>query len=138
MRRYRTLLTGSACALLLSCSIPTETCACPPARTHALIYGSVHSPAGQPIAGAQVQATVFRSVCGEGTSEFGPNGNPVTSEAAGAYRLRFYSMLGPQAVCVRVTARSTSAADSSVVHVALALRNESVAPDSIRVDLVLP
>lgn len=33
---------------------------------------------------------------------------------------------------------STSAADSSVVHVALALRNESVAPDSIRVDLVLP
>jgi hypothetical protein len=138
MRRYRTALTGSACVLLLSCSIPTDTCACPPARAHAVIYGSVHSPAGQPNAGAQVQATVFRAVCGEGTGESDPTGNPVATEAAGGYRLRFYSMLGPQAVCVRVTARSTSAADSAVVHVALALRNEWVAPDSIRVDFVLP
>jgi hypothetical protein len=138
MRRLRTLLTGSACALLLSCSIPTDSCACPPARTHAIIYGSVRSPASQPIAGAQVQATVFHSVCGEGMGEFDPSSNPVTSEVAGAYRLRFYSMRGPKAVCVRVTARSASAADSSVVHVALALRDERAAPDSIRVDLVLP
>jgi|GEM_PF-3917601 len=138
MRRYRTLLSGFACALLLSCSIPTGTCACPPARTHALVYGSVHSQDGQPVAGAQVQATVFRSVCGAGVGELDPGGNPATSEAAGAYRLHFYSMQGPQAVCVRVMARSASAADSAVVHVALSLRDERVATDSIHVDLVLP
>jgi hypothetical protein len=138
MRRLRTLLTGAACALLFSCGMPTGTCACPPARTHGVIYGSVHSPAGEPLAGAQVQATVFHSVCGEGMSGLDPAANRVTSDAAGAFRLRFYSVRGAEAVCVRVTARSTIAEDSSVAHVALMTRDERVTPDSVRVELVLP
>lgn len=112
-------------------------CACPPGRTHALIYGNVRSAAGQPVAGAQVQAAVFRSVCGEGMSEVNPDTGPVSSDPAGAYRLRFHSVLGPQAVCVRVNARVSGATDSAAVNAALTLRNEEDEPDSVRVDLVL-
>ena len=138
MRRERTLLAGSACALLLSCSTPTGICACPPARTHALVYGSVRSADGVPVAGAQVQAAVFSSVCGQGVGEVDPDANPVSSDATGAYRLRFHSLHGPRAACVRVTSRSAGAADGVVVDAAVALRSEAVEPDSIRVDLVLP
>ncbi len=136
MRLDRTLLTGSACALLLSCSIPTDMCACPPARTHALIYGSVQSAAGQPVVGAQVQAAVYRSICGQGIAEV--DANPARSDTTGIYRLRFHSLRGPAEACVRVTARSSGAADGAAMDVALALRNERVEPDSTRVDLVLP
>ncbi|HEV2149766.1 MAG TPA: hypothetical protein VGR37_20365 [Longimicrobiaceae bacterium] len=136
--RTRTLLTGSACALLLSCSSPTGMCACPPARSHGVVHGSVRSAAGQPIAGVQLQATVFRSICGEGPGEVHPEGRPAASDASGAYRLHVYSLYGERAVCVRVTALSPGGADSSMVHAALALRSERVQPDSVRVDLVLP
>lgn len=138
MRLGRSLLAGSPFALLLSCAGPTDTCACPPARTHAVVYGSVRTAAAQPAAGAQVRATVFRSVCEQGLNGIDPDASLVRSDAAGVYRLRFHSMLGPQAVCVGVTARAPGAADSAAAHVALTLRNERVTPDSVRVDLVLP
>lgn len=136
--RHRALLAGSGAALLLSCVSPTDGCACSPARTHALVYGTVQSAAGDPVAGAEVRATVFRSVCGEGREDIDPAANPVASDAAGNFRLPFRTDLPPVAACVRVSARTADAADSAVAHVALALRQGGAVPDSARVDLILP
>lgn len=126
-----------AAALLLACSSPTGMCACPPARGHAVIYGTVRTAADQPVEGATVRAAVFRSVCGQGTSYTNPDANSAQTDAAGAYRLHFYSLSGGTS-CVRVTARSPGGADSTYVDVALELRHEDAEPDSARVDLVLP
>jgi hypothetical protein len=135
--RHRALLAGLGAALLFSCT-PTGMCACPPSRTHAVVYGSVHSAAGEPVAGAQVAATVFSSVCGQGRDELDPGASPVSSDAAGNFRMRFHTYLLPQTACVQVTARTAGATDSAVAYVAISLRDSNSAPDSSRVDLVLP
>lgn len=137
MRRHRALLAGLASAILLSCGTPTGVCACPPARTHAVLYGTVRSAAGEPVAGAQVQATLFRSVCGEGYVE-SPDAAPAITDAGGTYRMHLFSVSGPQTVCAHVVAREAGAADSALVHAALTLRHEGAVPDSLRADLVLP
>ena len=123
-----------AVGLLLACTSPTEMCACPPARSHAVIYGSIANAAGDPVAGASVQAVVYGSVCGEGYADRGGDANPVVTSSSGTYRIHVYSLLSG-AACVRVATHAVGAPDSTYVDAALFLRDERQAPDSLKVDL---
>lgn len=125
-------------AVVLQACLPTEPCACPPARTHAVVFGSVLTGSGMPAAGAEVQATVYPSVCGRDYPDIDPDANPVRVDSTGRYELRLHSLFGPRAACVRVIARSlTAATDSTAVDAAILLRNEHDEPERARVDIVL-
>jgi hypothetical protein len=128
----------SSAVLLLSCSSPTGMCACPPARTHGVIYGRTVSATGQPIEGAVVRATVYGSVCGQQTGEAAPVIDPRQTGPTGDYRLHIYSHHGPRTACVRVVVHPMGSADSVFADAALAMLNERVKPDSVRIDFELP
>lgn len=134
----RRFVVSAGVAVLFQACLPTEPCACPPALTHAVVFGSVRTDAGNPAAGAEIQATVYSSVCGRGYSETGAFANRVRADSVGSYELRFYSVSGPRAACVRVIARSSSTPrDSTSVDAAILMRSERDQPERVRVDLVL-
>lgn len=124
-------------ALLLSCGIPTDICGCPPARSHAVLYGVVQDASGGAVADASVQATIFRTVCGEGIAQPAPSEGPVRTTSAGAYRLHLYSWNAYDFACVRVEAGSPGGGARGAAAVALRLRSDREQPDSVRVDLTV-
>ncbi|HEX8692906.1 MAG TPA: hypothetical protein VF746_10830 [Longimicrobium sp.] len=134
-RRRWPVLAALGVVLQLSCGNPV--CACPPARTHAVAFGTVRSAAGAPVQGATVKASVFQSQCGEGFRE--PADAGVTS-AVGEYELRFFSVSGPGTRCVRfVASRGAAGSDSVVVdQPAVEMRHERNDPARVRIDFVLP
>lgn len=138
-RSWRVVLSLGAPAVMYAC-LPTEPCACPPARTHAALFGTVSSGAGVPLQHARVQAVVYREECGRDHPEIDPDANPVLTNSAGDYELRFQSLHGPRTACVRVTAHRTTPAlsDSVFVDTLLVLQNERTQPERIRVNLLFP
>ena len=141
MKRY--LLTRGAVGivLLLAC-VPTEPCACPPARTSAILYGEVRTADGAPVAGAALQWDLARpAYATEGgvLCEFDAinnDGDPsgTTADAAGRFRTRIYSPYSPATRCLRVTA-SAVAGSASVDGLLVAFR--ATQPDSVGLVLTL-
>lgn len=122
--------------LQLSCDNPV--CACPPARTHAVAFGTVRTAAGAPVQNARVGASVFQSQCGEGFRD--PSDVPGVTNAAGEYELRFFSVHSPGARCVRfVASRGAVGSDSVVVDRGeIEMRHERSDPARVRIDFVVP
>lgn len=135
--RVRALVLGSA-GLLLSCTIPTRPCACPPALAHGIVYGTVMTAAGDPVPGAHVQGTAFHAVCGGSFGEPFPYAAPERTGPDGGYRLELRTPYGTGAACVRMTAQAPDLSETVQVDAALLLRHERERPDSILIDLVLP
>jgi len=131
-----------AIALVLSCTTPTGMCGCPPSRSHVEIHGVVRTAAGAPVQSAVVKATFYREQCGQGIGEpADPDGNPIQTNAAGAYEGRFISYGGPKPVCLRMSATrgAGAAADSAISDAeAIQLRYEHDKPVRVRVDVVFP
>ena len=51
----------AAAALTVCGTLPTEMCACPPARTHLIVYGTVRTSEGVAVQGARVFVVATRS-----------------------------------------------------------------------------
>lgn len=140
--RFRTLSRVAFSSLLvgaLYACLPTQPCACPPARTHAVVFGTV-TRGGVPLQDVRVQAAVFRETCGSGYDEMDPDANPVRTNAAGNYELRFHSLHGPRTACLRVSAIRGSGSQVASIFgdTQVTLRNERTEPERVRVDLVFP
>ena len=130
----------TGCSVLLSCTTPTGGCACSPALTHAVAYGTVRTASGAPVVDATVRVFLFRDACGGETFEGGASGHVERTTAAGAYRARFHSVDGPRTVCLRVRAiRGGAVPDSVFVDGALVqMRHEKDTPAEVGVDLTFP
>jgi hypothetical protein len=139
----RAALFGGAMAVAAACVTPTGMCGCPPARSHAIAYGTVRTAAGSPVAGATVGARIHYTSCATEPAQvadsYAPEGYtpPLPTTAAGEYEMRFYSFSGgPQ--CVRVVARLASG-DSAFTQVpSLAFGGERDTAPRTRVDVVFP
>jgi hypothetical protein len=137
----------AAVAVLFSCSSPTDGCACPPARTHAVIYGTLTDAVQQPVAGWRVQATIYGPVCGQGPAQITITiPAPPPTDADGRYRLHLVSSSGHGSACVQVSAREVEDSTpppvltppAATVTAAVPMRWEREPPDSVRIDIRLP
>jgi hypothetical protein len=131
----------AAVAVLFSCSSPTDGCACPPSRTHAVIYGTVTDAVQQPVAGWRVQAAIQGPVCGQGSAEITiAIPPPPPTDADGRYRLHLISSYAHRTACVQVSARETEGSTPPAVTVtaAVPMRWEREPADSVRIDIRLP
>ena len=121
---------------------PTEPCACPPARTHALVYGLVQTSVGAPGAGAVVRLRPLPDAnCVASAQSLLSELTLVTVAADGRFRAGVYSLLPPDSRCIRVTAFAgvPGASDSSeAAAVVLAFQPEGEPADSAEVVLELP
>jgi hypothetical protein len=135
-RPFRGVVVASAGALLVSCGIPTDICACPPGTFDAVVYGTVTAADSRPVAGARIVAESGRHGCEAQLHDLGYG----TSGAGGGYRvvLRMPFEPGP-GECLRVRALppSGSTLDASEPLPFAVRFGVSGATDSVRVDLVL-
>jgi hypothetical protein len=128
-------------AVLLAC-MPTEPCACPPARTSVVLYGEVRTAEGAPAAGAALQyllALPAGAPGGEGLCEFDPVRNDAdptgaSADAAGRFRTQIFSLFGPATRCLQVAA---SAAAGTAGVEALLVPFRQARPDSVGLVLTL-
>ena len=138
---------GAALALGVACS-PTEPCACPPSRTHALFFGAVHNPAGGAVPGATVRLIASAPGTAAESCDFRAAAEPleatppaIRTDARGEFRADAYSGSGPAVRCVRVTAYAGTpgASDSARVDGLLVnFRRDRERPDSVGLVVVLP
>src|SRR5687768_13050050 len=93
----------AAAALTVCGTLPTEMCACPPARTHLIVYGTVRTSEGVAVHGARVFVAAMRSGA---TIDpvLGAEHLPVYSDAVGRYRVEAYSGFSPTAPALVVAA----------------------------------
>ena len=85
-------------ALLVAC-MPTEPCACPPARTSVILYGEVRTADGAPAAGATLQYVLARPASGSDAGDicaFDPvinDADPAGASADAVGRFRHADLL---------------------------------------------
>ncbi len=132
----RLLLAAFPLALLLSCSNPTDICACSPLSPTGVLHGYVASPEGPPVAGARVIAEVGLPGCTGGFRKLGET----HSAADGSYRATVYAdhSVLPGA-CLRARAEPpTGSTWRESEPKPFAMRFSVGEPqDSVRVDLAL-
>ena len=142
----RVLMRGVAgVALLLAC-IPTEPCACTPARASLVVYGEVRSASGNPVASAVVRyvlapptnVTATGSACQFDASGGGAEPAQGVADVAGRFRTLVYSDYAPGTRCLRVTAHAPGAAADSASVSGLLVPFRLSRPDSIGVVVTLP
>jgi len=119
-------------AVVVACVTPTGGCGCTPAAYTGYVVGFVQDGAGAPLS-ATVTASIRDRFCAATVPEVWGVDLGVTN-VSGRYRLAVWAG-APDTVCVRLVARRTSAADSSVRDsVQLAITRG----DTLRVDFSLP
>lgn len=136
-------MIATALAGLLAC-VPTEPmCACPPARTHFVVFGEVRQ-AGAGVGDARLRVTAARpngaSPCdtARGPEELA---SEVRAGADGRFRADVYSVFGSGLRCLRVAARAgpAGARDSAAIEGLLVrFRHQGERPDSLGLILTLP
>ena len=97
-KRYRSsLLTG----LAIACSTEPEP-GCDVCTSSAIVYGTITSPTGAPVAGAGVRVEAFRDACvAAGGAPETTHGS--TTPADGSYRGHLLATIAPFRACLRVT-----------------------------------
>jgi hypothetical protein len=141
----RVLLRGVAGVVLLVACIPTEPCACPPARTSLVIYGEVRAAGGNPVPSAVVHyvlappaiVTTTGSVCQFDATRGDAEPAQVRADAAGRFRTLVYSVYEPGTRCLRVTAHAPGAVADSASVSGLLVPFRVSRPDSIGVVVML-
>lgn len=128
--------------VLLSC-LPTEPCACPPARTWFLMYGEVVRADGSAVSDGRVRFSA-RDVSVSGTCDPAARDDyldpPEVTVTGGRFRATLFSMAGPGPRCVRVAAVAGDPAsgDSAVVDGLIVQFRSDERLDSLGLRLMLP
>jgi hypothetical protein len=134
-----------AVAVALACT-PTAPCACPPARTAFLVYGSVVAADGTPAAGSQLRFDASDPYSATECDFAGPVETldpfpaPITDEA-GSFRTQVRSALMPRTRCLRVVAFRGAPGTTDSVRVSgllVEFRSERDPLDSLGLRLTLP
>ena len=126
-------LRAAPFAAVVACMTPTGGCACTPVAYTGYVVGFVQDGGGAPLS-ATVTASVRDGFCAATFSELW-SVDPGETNVNGRYHVAVLAG-APDTVCVRLVARRTSAADSTVrdsVQVPL-----TRAGDTLRVDFSLP
>lgn len=132
----------AAVALLLSC-LPTEPCACPPARTWFLMFGEVARADGSAVPVGPVRFTA-RDVSASGSCDAAARLDfldpPEILATNGRFRATLFSMGAPGPRCVRVVAYAGDAAgsDSAVVDGLIVQFRGGERLDSLGIRLTIP
>lgn len=137
MAKRPVLVLGAA--TIVFCSTPTVPCACPPTRTHLIVYGTVRTSAGAPVADARV----FVTPAPAGAPSYDPIliGQPPAASTGmnGGYRIDAFSGFGPTAPALVRAASIRAPADTARAEATGAsLRSERERPDSLQLDIVFP
>jgi hypothetical protein len=123
-------------ALVLYACLPTQPCACPPATSDAVVYGTVRTSDGVAVRGAQVFAEHRRPGC-EGEARERESSH---TRESGEYRVYYRLLTGGPDSChvARVEAPAGSGLASPAAVPFTVRFGTSRAVDSVRVDFVLP
>jgi hypothetical protein len=136
--KYRKYLPALLLGGLLSCSVTTDVCSCPPGRTHVVLYGIVTGSQDSLMAGVLVQSLLYGPVCGVGPGEVHPFPDPATTDGTGSYRIPIKSTGAPGEACVEVRALLPGSQSHVDQAARVTLRSEQALVDSARIDLRLP
>ena len=120
-------------AVILACITPTGGCACTPNPYTAYVVGFVQESGGAPLS-ATVNASIRDRSCAAAIPELQVNTDPGVTNVNGRYRLAVWAFT-PDTVCIRLVARRTGAADSSVRD---SLHLSITRGDTLRADFSLP
>lgn len=130
-------------ALLLSC-LPTEPCACPPARTWFLMFGEVARADGSAVPVGRVRFSATDVFSGSGVCDAAARDDyldpPEITATDGRFRATLFSMGAPGTRCLRVVAFAEDAAgsDSVVVEGLIVQFRGDERLDSLGVRLTIP
>jgi hypothetical protein len=138
LRRLWTLV-GMAAASAGVAACTTEPVGCDICTTSAIVYGTVRSGGGFPVARAQVSVEARQTSCRGMNVDL--SGGAATTDTIGNYRVELISPFSPTAVCLVVTAQPPASASPAIPagdtgHV-IRLQPSGEPRDSVRVDLVL-
>ena len=133
------LLLVVTIALVAVCGTPTSPCACEPQRTHIVVYGTVRTANGAPVAGAKV----FAAAAPAGAAAYDPvvvaGDGVTTTDADGDYRLRVLSVFSPTAPAdVRVAVVRAPPDTIRAAAVGASLRRVDQVADSLGLNVVVP
>ncbi|MBA3889104.1 MAG: carboxypeptidase regulatory-like domain-containing protein [Gemmatimonadaceae bacterium] len=122
----------------LACSIPTDLCGCPPARSAVYVRGTLTDANGLAIAGARVYLDGVPT--GTTADLLALNGFGASqTDADGAFRGLAYSMFSPGPLALRAAVVRPGLPDTVRLAAGLAtFRYERDRPDTVSVDLRLP
>ena len=137
--------TGIVLALVLgflACT-PTEPCACPPARTHAVVNGLLRTESSAPPDSALVRIEAARPA--DVPCDFTGFVEPLTFPHSGVlvrggtFSMHVFSGFGPARRCLRVLAETPATVPlrGLIDGIELQLRHEREVPDTLRVLLVM-
>lgn len=128
--------------VLLSC-LPTEPCACPPARTWFLLYGEVAREDGSAVSAGRIRFSA-KEVSDTGTCDPAARSDyldpPEVSATGGRFRATLFSMAGSGPRCVRVAAFAgpPGNSDSAVVDGLIVQFRGDERLDSLGIRLTIP
>lgn len=129
----------AAVAATLACSIPTDVCGCPPARSTVFVRGTLTDAAGRAVAAARLYFDgVPVSQPAAYTVYVGGQGDAQT-DAGGAFRGLAYSAHSPGSLALRVGVVRPGLPDTVRLAAGEAnFRSERDRPDTVSVNLRLP
>lgn len=137
---YRSTIPLVILGLGLSCSSPTEMCACPPARSAVVVRGVVSEAGGAPIAGARLFfAGVPRTNNSPLLGQFSTMPEAQTN-SEGAFQGVAYSAFSPGPLELRVgVVVQLRPSDTVRISVdAVSFRYERSALDTVRLNVQIP
>ena len=124
-----------------ACRSSTQPQGCDICVTGAIVYGSVTTSAGAPVAGARVAVDLHSSSCAVSSAAL--EAGATLSDATGSYRLVAISPYSPAVQCAIVTVTPPAGVGASVTaDSSHSVRLQDTYPttvplDSVRVDIVL-
>lgn len=127
------------CCAVIACS-PTTDVGCDVCTTSALVYGTVRTADGAPIAGARIDIDAYLDDCSG--PHWGQTNVPAQSDGDGKYRGSLLSPAAPFSACVVVLATPPSGSGlitttNSGSFVQFRANFRSTGLDSTRVDIAL-
>lgn len=125
-------------SLVVACSTPTELCGCSIARAAVVVKGTLHTEAGEPVPGVQVN---FDGV--PATMSADPPmalDHPATTDAQGAFTTLAFSVFGSAEQTIRAVVIGAPHADTLRLRTGAmgAFREGSATLDTVRLALRIP
>jgi hypothetical protein len=123
----------------LACSIPTELCGCPAARSTVFVRGTVTDAGGVEIAGARVYLDGVPASQASANPIYVSGPGDAQTDAADTFRGLAYSVYAPGSLALRAAVVRPGLPDTVRLAAGAAnFRHERDRPDTVSVDLRLP
>lgn len=133
--RYAVAFVGAT----LACSIPTDLCGCPPARSAVFVRGTLTDADGAAIAGARVYLDGVPESQASASPIYVSGAGDAQTDAAGAFRGLAYSIYAPGPLSLRAAVVRPGLPDTVSLAAGVAnFRYERDRPDTVSVSLRLP